>query len=196
MKMTTDSKPGDSDAPSADAPKDADKTSLNDVLASWDDGESKGSATDDAMAGMSDKAKLDLLMKRQGDVEDRNELERIVPVIKGDLNIPSDIVEGYVRQRAINDQRLNDLWINRDTRRAEFDQAVQALATEFQGALKPKSKAEPKPDKGLAAAVHSAREVPAGDSGFDSVDWANLSDSEFQVQKSLVYKAAELGQLK
>lgn len=186
----SDEKPGDSDVTAEAAPTETDKKGLNDLLASWDD--TPKDSSDDAPKG--DKSAL---AEEVGRMSYQLEIDKLIPKVKGDLKISDKFVEAYMNMRANDDPRLRTLWDDRHNRRAEFDLAMTAIGEELKKEVgsAPKEVVEADDTKGLAAAVHAAREGNTGDGGFDTVNWGGLSDSEFALKKAEVFRLAESGQL-
>ena len=123
------------------------------------------------------------------------EMDKLIPVVKGDLKISDRFVEAYMNMRANEDPRLRTLWDKRIERRSEFDQAMQLLGEDLKAEVG-KPAEDPKPDDaGLAAAVHAARETP-GSGGLDDLDFSTMSDSEFGFKKAEIFRLAENGELK
>ncbi len=190
--MNDEVKPGDTDALSADAPKDTDKSDLNSLLESWDD---KPKPSSDDTPPKTDDNPLAAEVAR---LSYEREMDKLIPMVKGDLKVSDRFVEAYMNMRANDDQRLRSLWDNRHDRRSDFDQAMKAMADELATEIgKPPDKDPPDDGKGgLAAAVHAAREVIAAGGELDTLDFGGLSDHDFALKKAEVFRLVEQGKLK
>lgn len=193
--MTDNDKPSDSDSAASAADQNADDPkSLDDLLASWKEG-----ATDDKPAAK--KPDSDALLQHVANLSYKLEMKDVIPTVKGELPVTDKFVENYINMRATENAKLSELWDNRDSRRAEFDEAVKAMTGEFADFAKENGIGKPKvtdadDDKGLAAAAHMARSTQAADTGLDSVNWSGLSDTDFALRKQEVIRMAESGKLK
>lgn len=125
------------------------------------------------------------------------DLKPVITTLKGDLlHLPDGFVEYWLNDLADKNQDLQDIWDNRSTNRGKFDELVKDLAPKFQAYAKEfiaASKAEPeksdKPDKdkGLGAAVRSAKEVTPS-TGFDDIQWGALSEPQFALKKAEMFR--------
>lgn len=137
----------------------------------------------------------------------QSDMKSVVATVKGDLQVDDGFVESWVNRKADSDPRLVELWEQRDSRKAQFQEAIKALQPEFKEYVEqltkqlspPKQDEEPdkgkKADRGLAAAVRNAREASPGANGYDGVNWAGISEHEFALKKAEVFKAAKEGRL-
>lgn len=187
--MNDQVKPGASDTPPAGADKNADKSDLNSLLESWDD---KPKA-DSEVAPKGDDNPLAAEVAR---LSYEREMDKLVPIVKGDLKVSDKFVETYMNMRANDDQRLRTLWDNRHERRSEFDQAMKAMADELTTEIGKPLEEKPPTDSGLAAAIHTAKENAAAGGELDTLDFGGLSDYDFALKKAEVFRLAEQGKLK
>lgn len=191
--MTDDKKPGDSDTPPEGADKSTDKDGLNDLLASWDE-KPKADSKDDTPPKGDDS----VLAAEVARISYEREMDKLIPMVKGDLKVSDKFVEAYMNMRANDDSRLRSLWDDRHNHRAEFDQAMTALSEDLKAEVgAPEAAKAPKgDDKGLAAAVHSARTVDAGGGDLNDLDFSSMSDTDFGFKKQEIFRLAEQGKLK
>lgn len=185
-----DDKP--SDAAAAAQPENDEKPTLDSLLADWESGDSKKEASTNAP----DPDVTDRLAALEGELTQKIIDTEIVPLIKGDLDVPDKVVRGYLAESAVENPKLNDLFRDRHANKAKFQEALNSVRDEFQkemSVLKPK--AAPK-DNSLAAAVAAARETPPADNSFEGMDFSSMSDQKFAQTKRAVFKAFQAGQLK
>ena len=190
MTEKAESKKSDSDPAGSGAERD--KPSLEDLLASYGkgDGDEQPAKAADAPPDAMDRiAKLEQeLLLRDFDKEMN---ENIIPKVRGDLDLDDTLVKGYVNQRATDDPRLMEVWDKRKSDPKAFEDMLGALSGELAEKFGSSS------DAGRAVnAVRKSRESTPSLGGFDNVDWAGMSDSDFELRKREVYKAAEKGQLR
>lgn len=188
----TDKKPDDSKQPPEGAGKDNDDDSLDSLLASWD--KDKGGKKTEPPAKKEDDSPL---AKEVANMRYQLEMEKIVKLVKADLDVDDDFVETYVNMRGAKDPRLLALWDDRDSNRAEFNKAMKALAGDFAKFVKAKDAGKDekgRDDKGLAAAAHMARKSPGG-GDLDSLNFGAMSDADFAFKKQEVFRLAASGKL-
>lgn len=169
------------------------KPDLDAALAQWDD-DKEGPK----------KAEPESADRRIDAIEYRQEMATAIPRVKGDLDISDDMVEAFMNMKASRDKRLDRAYAERETNRAGWDKALDALHEDLKKATQGKGKKSDtkadkegdKDDKGLAAAARMARESTSSGTGFDSVDWTNLSDQQFAIQKSKLFKAVANGEVR
>ncbi|MEE9158910.1 MAG: hypothetical protein V3U60_11050 [Gammaproteobacteria bacterium] len=189
--MNDELKPDGSDAQAAAAAEESESKSLDSLLASWDDKPKPSSEEKPSVDGES------ALISEVARLSYEREMDKLIPVVKGDLKISDKFVEAYMNQRANDDPRLRTLWDNRHDRRAEFDQAMQAMAGELATEVGKPVEDKPADDKdALAAAIHTARIKDAGGGELGDIDFGSLSDSDFELKKAEVFRLAETGKLK
>lgn len=205
--MSKETKPGDSDADLKDPPEGADEAkSLTDLLSEYDDDDA---ARDESVDKKPEEEQQEKRMARLEARENERDMDALVQRVKGDLDVDNWIVRAYILNEAANSPKMDALWDNRESRKADLDKIVeQALIPGFKKyaedkILPPKAdetKEDPKKESGqrrLAAAVKGARESSKSSGGsLDDVDWASLSDGEFNAKKQEVFKAAAAGNLK
>jgi len=186
--MNDDAKPGDSDTPPAGADKNADKASLNSLLDSWD--EPKDS--DKQVAPEPGAADV---MQSLGDTQYL--ADKAVTKVKGDLDVEDEFVRSYLVGLFSENEALDTAWKEQNVKRDKWAAVLDEVADTFQKTMKGKQAMPDVPDdKGLAAAVHSARDSDAGGGELDNLNWATMSDSDFEAKKTEVFRLAEEGKLK
>jgi hypothetical protein len=190
--MNDQVKPGDSDTPPEGAEKNTDKNDLNSLLASWED-KPKDSKEDPKPKG--EESGLAAEVAR---LTYEREMDKLIPIVKGDLKVSDKFVEAFMNMRANEDQRLRSLWDNRHERRPEFEQAMTALGEDLKKEIGAPVKETPPggDDKGLAAAFHAAKESQAAGGGLDDLDFSTMSDTDFGFKKAEIFRLAEQGKLK
>lgn len=180
------------DAPAKAEPESAEKPTLDSLLADWEKGASKKEAPTNAP----DPDVADRLAALEGELTQKIIDTEIVPLIKGDLDVPDKVVRGYLAESAAENPKLNDLFRDRHANKAKFQEALNSVRDEFQKEMSvAKPKKAPK-DNSLAAAVASAREATPADNSFDGMDFSSMSDQKFAQTKRAVFKAVQAGQLK
>ena len=189
--MNDNVKPGDSDTPSADATKNADVQDLNSVLASWDKPED--SKTDDVKP-----AAAPVVTQSFGDAE--YAVDKTVSRVKGDLDLPDDVVRQYLKGLADENKGFDNAFAERGENPEKWEAVLNSVAENYQKVMSHKKVSADQVaadinDKGLAAAVLTAR-TSAGSGDTDAIDWPALSDSEFEVKKQEIFRLAEQGKLK
>ena len=188
---------------SADSGKGDDAEGLNDLLEDWD--KAKGKTETKSDNGKSAKATNEDLASEVASLRYEREMEKAIPIVKGDWKGSDKFVEVYIDSRAAEDERLQTLYAERASRKAEWNAALKAMAKDFQkfvGAMDKsdetkdtKGKDADKDDKGLAAAVRAARDGKGTGTDLDGIDWGNLSTVEFEQRKAHVLRLAEAGKL-
>ncbi len=181
--------PDDSAKPNSE---DAKAPKLTDLLAEWEKGEEKPK-----LAAKPDELtdRLSAIETRLADDAYKTEMTSVVAQLKGDLDVDDFVVEAWINKRADEDSRLRDLYTNRDEKKTEWGQAIQALAPEFQKYVKERI-AAPASDKKLGAAVRAAQTQDGKTSLEGDVNYGTLSDADFALKKAEVFRLAESGQLK
>ena len=193
--MNDDKKPGDSDTPPEGADTNTDKDGLNDLLASWDDKPKADSKADDTPPKSDDSG----LVEEVARLSYEREMDKMIPMIKGDLKVSDKFVEAYMNMRANDDPRLRSLWEDRHSHRADFEKAMTMLSDDLKAEVSAPAGKEPKPaddDKGLAAAVNRAKQIDAGSGGPEDKDVGSMPDGEFALYKAEVFRLAEQDKLK
>lgn len=177
----------DTDTSAKAGSESSDEPTLTQLLESWEKGAPKAAKKEE---------QDDNSDARLAQLEYRLEMKDLIPRVKGDLNIGDKFVETYINMRANEDDRLNELWQSRSTNRGAWDKAIDSLSKEFtdfaekSGFAKPAVREEKRSnDKGLAAAARMARETKPADSGFDAIDWAELSPTEFEMKKQSYFRS-------
>lgn len=193
------------------------ESNLDKLLKSWDEGKAKetisGKPDKDEPVKTSDKDEI--IKQLQSDVaqlkddktdaKDEVDMGNFIKGVKGDLDIDNPLVFGWIWDKVKEDQRISDIWLQRNEKKSEFQELVKSLVPEFKEYAKnnilPKGKdpAEDKDDdkdadKGLSAAVRSSRQAKPG-TDYDSIDWPNLSPQEFAIKSAQVFRDAESGKL-
>lgn len=192
--MTEKAKSGQTDSSSAGKGTGNDKPTLDDLLASYKqgDGRSKDAApeSDDDVKKLTDK-----LSRLEQELANRDYQDtfakRVIPVVKGDLDAKDEYVEWWVNKRATEDERLRAVWDEKDSNPSKFRTTMEALADEFA-----KEHASDSDKDRVANAVRNARKSDAPQTSFDDVEWASLSQDQFELKKRALYKAAERGELR
>ncbi len=128
----------------------------------------------------------------------RDTMERdVIPLIKGDFELPDDYVEHWVNKQA--DETLLQLWEQRKQKPAQFQEAMEALRPRFEEHVEKQFGQKPgeeDPSRRIASVVKGSRVTEAqGSDQFDNVDWSGLSEQDLEIKKRLVFKAAESGKL-
>jgi len=201
--MNEQTKPGDSDVAGQQPPENAETgKSLDELLNEFDKGaKSADSTPTDQSEVAALKEQVNVLLQREADRSYKSEMnDFIVPTLKGDLEIDNFYVEAWANKKASEDPRLQTLWDERGTRKAEFQQAITLLAPEFQKSLEGKIVVnKPDDDSGqsqLASAVRQARESNSTPTSLDDANLGAMSDQEFQLHKQEVFRLQMEGKLK
>jgi hypothetical protein len=214
VDKTTEGQSGKPDADRKDQPETSDtpRKSLSALLAEWEEKDKVDSNAKPEPRGKGETSADDLAKRLEaieGALTKTNyqaDMKSVVATVKGDLQVDEGFVESWINRKADSDPRLVELWEQRDSRKAQFQEAIKALQPEFKEyveqltkQLLPQKDEEPekgrKADRGLAAAVRSAREAAPGATGYDAVNWAGLAEHEFALKKAEVFKAAKEGRL-
>jgi hypothetical protein len=204
--MNDKAKPGDSDTADTQSSENADTgNSLDDLLDEFDKGvKSADSGKSDSTEIAALKEQVNVLLEREADRSYKSEMtDFIIPTLKGDLEIDDFYVEAWANKKASDDPRLQTLWDERGTKKAEFQKAIGLLAPEFQKSLEGKIVVNPKNDADdsvdesqLASAVRRARESNLTPTSLDDVNLGAMSDQEFQLHKQEVFRLQMEGKLK
>jgi hypothetical protein len=172
---------------------------LDDLLASYGKGDDKGAvAPKEEPAKTSDSDRIAALEERAVRAELENALTtKVVPLVKGDLNLPDDFIRSYAVGKAFEDSRLGKLFDQREAEPEKFEAALKALgkqlANEFEASG---SKDDTSEDDRIGNAVRNARNASAKVAGYDNVDWSSLNAEQFELKKRALFKAAERGELR
>jgi len=180
--------------------------SLDSLLASWDaddDDDSGDGKGKEKAAGLNALVeRLERIEKAHADRAYKSDIASVVERVKGEHDVDPWIVEAYVNKRAESDPKLVKLWEQRDTRKADFDKAIDALTSEFGEWAKGRA-GQPKPDadgksasRRLASAVKGARDAADSGGGLDGLDLAGMSDNEFALKKAEIFRLAASGKLR
>ncbi len=124
--------------------------------------------------------------------------DKAVAQAKGDLDIPDTFVRRELMGRAAEDPDFDAAWRNRNTDRAAWDAKLGEINEEWKVLFNVKEDDGDAgdDDAGAKAAVRRARTSDTPDlSGFDNVNWATLSDADFEQKKQEVFAAAKAGSL-
>jgi hypothetical protein len=208
--------PGKPDQGSNSPPKGADtpKGDLEKALASWDapkgtDGGDAGKKPAETTTKDDEITALRAEVSRQSYESD---MKALVTQVKGDLDVDYEDVERWLNTKADKDPRLTKAWDERHTNKARFQEVAKALVPEYQEYAASFAKRVAKPaegkkdeddgkdagkgDKGLAAAIRSARDASPTGGQFEDVKWGSLSDHELAAKKHQVFSAAKRAALK
>jgi hypothetical protein len=205
--MNDKTKPGDSDVTEATSPENTDTgKSLDDLLAEFDDKGTKQADSKESDQGeiAALKEQVNVLLEREADRSYKGEMnDFIIPTLKGDLEIDDFYVEAWANKQAQDDPRLQALWDERGTKRAEFQKAITLLAPKFQKSLEGKILVNQKQstddsvnESELASAVRKARESNSTPTSLDDANLGAMSDQEFQLHKQEVFRLQMEGKLK
>lgn len=184
--------------------------SLDELLAEWDNDEPGKSGKEGAPSkpdkappgdGRSDadKQRLEKLEQRLAMQDYEKAMGQAVNAVKGDLEVEDDFVEFWLNKQADQDPRLMKLWEQRDTRRAEWSKALEALGRQFQddnaGRFGPTDTSQRKPGRRpslhdqVASAAHASRSTAPGDPNDGIADeLASMDDSTFALKKAEILR--------
>lgn len=183
-----------SDSSSAGEGAAKDKPSVEELLATY----GKGRGNDNAKAASDDQPDLG---KRVEELEAQLRSERFakemasaIPAVKGDLDWPDDVIEGYIYKRASSDPRIEEVWNAQKSDPTAFKQMLEGLHDELAQTVNTDSGSDARRVANAARNARKSSESPAR--GFDDIRWSSLSDSEFQAKKDEIYAAAERGELR
>lgn len=73
----------------------------------------------------------DPMVLRMAQRIEREDLNKLVKEVKGDLDFDDDLVEGWIDAQARKDPRLQKAWLERDTNPQGFQKIAKGLAQEF-----------------------------------------------------------------
>lgn len=183
----SDEKPEDLNPAAKAAAEEIPTKTLTDYLDDWD----KGKKADAPEVGN------DKLLQAVANLSYKVDMDKIIPQVKGDLQVTDEFVEAYINMQGDKDSRLAEVWDNRDSRKAEFNELIKGLAGDFKkfaetNAIVKKDEAPADDDKGLAAAARIAKEAKSTP-GLDDVNYGNLSDNDFELKKREIFRIAKGG---
>jgi len=197
-----------SDASAGDAVKDQDDSSgdagagaksLEALFAEWDEHKDTSDGDKVSKPALPSEIldRLSNLERAEVDRSYKSDMTGMVAAVKGDLKIDDFIVESWINQRADGDERLVELWKDRDSKRPQLKAVTDTLRGEFADWAKDKKLSDDKSaGRKLSAAVASARDAGDSDTGtLGNTDWAGLSDTDFALKKAEVFRMAENGSL-
>lgn len=170
--------------PSADATGGEDKPTLDSLLEDWDTTEKPKETKAEAPS-----ADVLALLERENKRDLKHE---VAPILKGDLEIDDDMALGYLYAKAESNPSLKQLFDSRYENPEKWQEALQAVATEFQEKMGPKETST----ESIAAAAAMSREAPPADNSFENVDWGSMTNTEFEVRKRELLKAVANGQVR
>lgn len=187
--MTDEAKPGNSDSTSSGGTGKADQQTLSELLATYEKGGDTTKASDNTA-----------LANEVAMLSYENEMNKLIPRVKGNLPVSDDMVEMFINSKA-KDSKIADAWDNRRSNPAAWNAIADSFVDEFKSFTKAngigtQEEAEPDDDKGLAAAVRTARQTAPSSNSYEAVEWGNLSDTEFELKKREVFRLAADGKLK
>lgn len=212
VDKTTEGQSGKPDAERNASPETSDppRKSLSALLSEWDEKDKGDSGKPKGEPKGEPKESTDDLIKRMERLEGaltktsyETDMKSVVETVKGDLDVDDWIVESWINRKADSDERLVKLWNERDTKKSQFDEVIKSLTPEFQEYAKNRILPKPdedkdegkKPDKGLAAAVRTARDASPS-SGYEDLDLGSLSERDYALKKAEIFRAARAGKLK
>lgn len=188
---------------------------LNSFLSDWD---SKGNEAAKASAG-NDSAKPNEgadseLAKLRAELEDLKRVNaetsyetamgKAIDVVKGDLAVDDFVVEAWLNRKANQDEKIVEVWNARDSQASSFNKLLEAMKTDFQKEAtannwvkgsKSKDNGDATTGNEAAAARTGARNSGGQSQGTEFGDFSTMSDGEFALKKSAVFKAAREGRL-
>lgn len=199
--------PGQGAGTSAEAAGDGagagNELTLDQLLDEWDSsgkgGEpSKGGGEGAGKGGGQDgedyaslKDRLDRTEQRLVEQDYRREMDRVIGTVREKVDANPDFVEWWVNKRADADQRLRELWQQRDSNSGEWEKAINALADDFakeHGGQKPSQDGLDETSRAVQAAMASGSEASSGRQGNVAEELAKLSDTDFELKKGEVFR--------
>lgn len=186
-----------------------DEPTLDELLEEWDAADHDASDKDTGKrkppkepssdgGSEAEKQRLERLEQRLAMQDYEKAMGQAVDAVKGDLQVEDDYVEFWLNKQADQDPRLMKLWEQRDTRRAEWNKALEALGRQFQeeyadrfGTVNDRETTGARrnlQDK-VASAVHASRSRTPGDPNDGVVDeLASMDDSTFSLKKAEILR--------
>ncbi len=142
----------------------------------------------------------------------------VVKTLKGEVNATPEFAERWLHDVAQKDKKLTKAWDNYSEDPEVFDKLIEALIPKFKEDAEkealsilnlkpedlptedPEDKKETKAEQDARKTSHAVRiarnqNEPVGD-GYENINWASLSDSEFAVKSHEVFADMESGKLK
>lgn len=162
-------------------------------------GRSASSKESDELAAL--RKEVADLREVEADRNYRREMDEfLVPTVKGELEVHPKLVEAWLNEQAGSDSKLAEAWENRGKDRAAFEEAVAALVPKFEAyaekeGIKGTAGMKGKPDPALQAALRNARSTRSESGGVEFNDLGELSDTQFALRKSEIFRLSKNGQL-
>ena len=205
--MVDETKSGTDDTTGTPSSDSADKGRLGELLehikefeeGTQKTGRSATSKDADELAAL--RKEVSELRAIEADRSYRTEMdEYLVPTVQADLNVHPKLVEAWLNEVSGKDSKLMAAWENRGTDRAAYEDAVKALVPKFKAfaekeGIEGTAGTNKEPDPGLAAAVRNARTTSSASGGVKHEDLGSLSDTDFALRSSEIFRLSRAGQL-